>query len=204
MIAKVHAELQPIVDKLHEAGERGMYNLAHMPYRGAQWKFRAYQRDPFVMAFTDVLPEEFGTFERRNDLIAHKRLVFHSDPLKLDLVLRRRGSFGAFRPSKATLCADDSQLSLPMTLLADAAPKSDDVRLAALIWDTPALDAKHKPTGPLPLAVRLARKGHPLDDNEWESGFVIGLSASDELIPDRIEYKTDMPDWDIESDSDAQ
>jgi hypothetical protein len=197
-VEQLHAEVLPLADDLQAAGARGMDHLRKAPYRGLQWKHRAYQRDPFVIAFTLELPERFGTFTRRDDLIPLRRLVFHSDALNLDLVLRRRGSFR--RPNTATPIETEPD----PTLFTCSEPKaSEDARLAALIWDTPKIGKKHKATGPTPIAVRLARAGHTLDDNKWESGFQLGASTVHELIPDRATYQHDMPDWDVESETDT-
>lgn len=197
-IEQLHAEVLPLVDPLQAAGARGMDHLRKAPYRGLQWKHRAYQRDPFVIAFTLELPEQFGTFTRRDDLIALRRLVFHSSALNLDLVLRRRGSFR--RPNTAaTIEAEPDP-----TLFPCPEPKaSEHARLAALIWDTPKIGKRHKAVGPTPIAVRLARAGHTLDDNKWESGFQLDASTEQELIPDRATYQHDMPDWDVESETET-
>ncbi|OZC60797.1 hypothetical protein CH276_15760 [Rhodococcus sp. 06-470-2] len=197
-IEQLHAEVLPLVDDLQAAGVRGVNHLRKAPYRGLQWKHRAYQRDPFVIAFTLELPERFGTFIRRDELISLRRLVFHSDALNLDLVLRRRGSFR--RPNNAIPIETEPD----PTLFPCPEPKaSEDARLAALIWDTPKIDKKHKAAGPTPIAVRLARAGHTLDDNKWESGFQLDASTEHELIPDRATYRHDMPDWDVESETET-
>lgn len=197
-IEQLHAEVLPLVDGLQAAGARGMAHLRKAPYRGLQWKHRAYQRDPFVMAFTLELPDRFGTFTRRDDLIPLRRLVFHSDALDLDLVLRRRGSFR--RPNIATAIQPEPD---PTLFPCPERKVSQDARLAALIWDTPKFDKKHRAAGPTPIAVRLARAGHTLDDNKWESGFQLDASTEHELIPDRATYQHDMPDWDVESETDT-
>jgi hypothetical protein len=205
MIEKLHAELVPLVDQLQDAGARGVYNLAYAPYRGFQWTHRAYQRDPFVVAFTQVLPSAFGTFLRRDDLIPQRRLVFHSDALNLDLVFRRRGSLGAFKQT-GSVVVDDSGVQEELFPINERALRGTRVpRLAALIWDTPELNKKHKAVGPTPIVVRLAVLGHSLDDNEWESGFpLVSTAGGHDLIPEKAEYRHDMPDWDVESETDAQ
>jgi hypothetical protein len=203
MIEKLHAELLALADRLQDAGVRGLYNLKHAPYRGMQWKHRAYQRDSYVVAFTQELPPDFGTFKRREDLIAQRRLVFHSDALDLDLVLRRRGSFR--RSSAVSL--DDGHAAQGLFPEPERRPvAADATRLAALIWDTPRLTKKHEALGPTPIAVRLALPGHALDDNQWQSGFLLPPVAGHDLIPDRAEYRHDMADWDVENEneSDAQ
>ncbi|GFG98141.1 hypothetical protein [Mycobacterium timonense] len=202
MIAKLHAELLLVADDLHVAADRGLYNLTKMPYRGAQWDLRAFQRDPYVMAFMQSMPASFGSFQRRDDLMVQRRLVFHSDKLNLDLVLRRRGSFGAFR--KVAPAEPVVQPELPYEPMKPVAIAADELRLAALIWDTPTLDSKHKATSPMPLAVRLAQRGFVLDDNNWESGFLMQYGIGEELIPDKTEYLPDMPDWDVDAETDAQ
>jgi hypothetical protein len=205
MIEKLHAELLPLVDQLQDAGARGVYNLAHAPYRGYQWTHRAYQRDPFVVAFTQVLPAKFGTFTRRDDLIPQRRLVFHSNALNLDLVLRRRGSLGAFRQAGAIVASDTGVQGELFPVGGRALRGTRPLRLAAMIWDAPELDKKHKAVGPTQIAVRLAVLGHSLDDNEWESGFRLAPTAGgQDLIPEKAEYRHDLPDWDVESESDAQ
>jgi hypothetical protein len=205
MIEKLHAELLPLVDQLQDAGARGVYNLAHVPYRGLQWTHRAFQRDAFVVAFTQGLPSAFGTFKRRDDLISQRRLVFHSDALNLDLVLRRRGSFGAFKQA-GSIVVDDFGVQEELFPLNERALAGTRIpRLAALIWDTPELNKKHKAIGPTPIVVRLSVPGHSLDDNEWESGFpLVSTAGGNDLIPDRTEYRHDMPDWDVESENDVQ
>lgn len=204
MIEMLHAEVLPLVDRLQEAGARGVSNLARLPYQGLQWRHRAYQRDPFVVAFTNVLPKSFGTFFRREELIAHRRLVFHSDPLNLDLVLRRRGSLGAYRSSGPRADVEHGVQEALFPIRGQAATP-DAPRLAALIWDTPELNKKRKAVSPTPIAVRLAAKGHTLDDNEWEAGFTLPpVVGAEDLIPGTVEYQHDMPDWDIEAESDAQ
>ncbi|NTY63943.1 hypothetical protein [Mycolicibacterium sphagni] len=195
-IEKLHAEVLPLVDHLQAAGARGMDHLRKAPYRGLQWKHRAYQRDPFVIAFTLELPAQFGTFTRRDDLIPQRRLVFHSSVLDLDLVLRRRGSFR--RPDATTSTGEEPH----PTLFPCLEPKAPDgTRLAALIWDTPKISNKHQAVGPTPIAVRLSRAGHTLDDNEWEAGFQLDAVTDHELIPDRATYQHDMPDWDVETET---
>jgi hypothetical protein len=195
-IEQLHAEILPLVDHLQAAGARGMDHLRKAPYRGLQWKHRAYQRDPFVIAFTLELPAQFGTFTRRDDLIPQRRLVFHSSALNLDLVLRRRGSFR--RPDAATATEAEPH----PTLFPCPDPKvSDSTRLAALIWDTPKINKKHRAVGPTPIVVRLSKAGHTLDDNQWESGFQLNASTEHELIPDRATYQHNMPDWDVESET---
>lgn len=197
-IEQLHAEVLPLVDHLQAAGARGMDHLRRAPYRGLQWRHRAYQRDPFVIAFILELPKQFGTFTRRDDLIPQRRLVFHSSALNLDLVLRRRGSFR--RPNSATTIETEPH----PTLFSCSEPKaSKDTRLAALIWDTPKIGKKHQAAGSTPIAVRLSRVGHTLDDNNWESGFQLDASTEHELIPDRATYQHDMPDWDVESETDT-
>lgn len=206
MVAQLHAELLPLADEFHLASDRGLFNLKKLPYRGAQWEFRAFQRDPFVMAFIQSLPAKFGTFIRRDDLLSQRRLVFHSAALNTDLVLRRRGSFGAFRsasPAQNNTGPMGVQDELPFELPASAVRKADP-RLAALIWDTPTLNKKHEATSTMPLAVRLARRGFALDDNEWESGFLFKANDTEDLIADRIEYQNDMPDWDVDTETDAK
>jgi hypothetical protein len=205
VIEKLHTELLPLVDRLQDAGTRGVYNLARVPYRGMQWTHRAFQRDPFVVAFTQVLPSAFGTFTRRDDLIPQRRLVFHSNALNLDLVLRRRGSLGAFKQA-GSVVVDNSGVQEELFPLGEGAIGGTRVaRLAALIWDTPELNKKHKAIGPTPIVVRLAVPGHSLDDNEWESGFPLPSTAGGhDLIPGKTEYRHDMPDWDVESETDAQ
>lgn len=202
MIEKLHAELLPLVDRLQDAGARGVYNLAHAPYRGYQWTHRAYQRDPFVIAFTQVLPATFGTFIRRDELIPQRRLVFHSNALNLDLVLRRRGSLGAFRQAGSSDAGVQGELfPIDGRALGGTRPP----RLAALIWDVPELDRKRNAVGPTPIAVRLAVLGHSLDDNDWESGFRLAPAVGgQDLIPEKAEYRHDMPDWDVDAESDAQ
>jgi len=201
MIEKLHAELLPLVDQLQDAGARGVYNLSHVSFRGLQWTHRAFQRDPFVVAFIQELPSAFGTFTRRDELIPQRRLVFHSDALNLDLILRRRGSLGAFKRSVAD---DGSGVQQELFPLNERALGARVPRQAALIWDTPELDKKHKAMGPTPLAVRLAMPGYSLDDNEWESGFaLVSTVGGNDLIPEKIEYRHDMSDWDIESENDA-
>jgi hypothetical protein len=197
-IEQLHAEVLPLVDHLQAAGARGMDHLRKAPYRGLQWKHRAYQRDPFVIAFTLELPEQFGTFTRRDDLIPLRRLVFRSSALNLDLVLRRRGSFR--RPNTATTIETEPH---PALFPCPEPKATEDTRLAALIWDTPKIGKKHKAVGPTPIAVRLSKAGHTLDDNKWESGFQLGASTEHELIPDRATYQHDMPDWDVESETDT-
>ncbi|MBB3753755.1 hypothetical protein FHT44_006277 [Mycolicibacterium sp. BK634] len=197
-IEQLHAEVLPLVDHLQAAGARGMDHLRKAPYRGLQWKHRAYQRDPFVVAFTLELPEQFGTFTRRDDLIPQRRLVFHSGALNLDMVLRRRGSFR--RPNTATTI----EVEPDPTLFPCPQPKvPEGTRLAALIWDTPKIGKKHKAVGPTPIAVRLSRAGYTLDDNKWESGFQLGANTDHELIADCATYQHDMPDWDVESETDT-
>jgi hypothetical protein len=205
MLEKLHAELLPLVDQLQDAGARGVYNLAHVPYRGLQWTHRAFQRDPFVVAFTQVLPSTFGTFTRRDELIPQRRLVFRSNALNLDLVLRRRGSLGAFKQTGSDGVADAGVQEELFPLNEHKVGGTRVPRLAALIWDTPELNKEHKAIGPTPIVVRLAMPGHPLDDNEWESGFpLISTAGGNDLIPDKTEYRHDMPDWDVESETDAQ
>lgn len=201
MIEKLHAEVLPLVDQLQAAGARGLEHLRKAPYGDMLWDHRAYQRDPMVIAFTLELPPTFGTFTRRDDLIPQRRLVFHSDVLNMDLVLRRRGSFR--RPGFTAGVEDGPDpglFPLPEPSL------SDDVRLAALIWDTPPIGKKRKATGPTPIAVKLSRPGHTLDDNKWESGFLLMSRNDHELIPDHATYRQDAPDWDVENETgtDAQ
>ncbi len=194
-IEQLHAEVLPLVDQLQAAGARGMEHLRTARYGGLQWRHRAYQRDPFVIAFTLELPAQFGTFTRRDDLIAQRRLVFHSTALDLDLVLRRRGSFR--RPDVAS-----AETEPHLTLFACPELKGrNDTRLAALIWDTPKIGKKHRAIGPTPIAVRLCKPGHTLDENQWESGFQLDTSVRDELIPERATYQHDMPDWDVETET---
>lgn len=197
LIEQLRTELLPFVDQFQDAGTRGLFNLKNLPYKGMQWDYRAYQRDPFVIAFTDVVPRVFGTFTRRDDLISHRRLVFHSDIFDLDLTLRRRGSFGAFKPARSS-----EQVGVQEELF-EGPPPPTGTRLAALIWDTPDLSKKSKSTGPIPLAVKVAKEGRLLDDNDWEGGFLMSTNG-DELIPGRTEYRPDVLDWDVESESDAQ
>lgn len=203
MIEKLHAELIPLVDTLQEAADRGLTNLKQVPYRGLQWKHRAYQRDPFVVAFTQVIPLEFGTFVRRDELIAQRRLVFHSDALNLDLTLRRRGSLGAFRTAGSATVSGPVQDDL-FPELRYAPVAAGETRQAALIWDVPDLNKEHKAIGPAPFAVRLAKPGRSLDENLWESGFRLASNVADELIPERIEYRQDMPDWNVDNETGAQ
>lgn len=202
MIAKLHAELLTVADDLQVAADRGLYNLAKMPYRGAQWNLRAFQRDPFVIAFMQSMPVSFGSFERRDDLMVQRRLAYHSDKLNLDLVLRRRGSFGAFR--KVATAEPVMQPELPYEPIKPVFKAADELRVAALIWDTPPLDTKHKAIRPMPLAVKLARKGAALDDNNWEAGFLLQYGMGEELVPGKAEYRPDMPDWDVDTEFDAQ
>ncbi|MBI2697045.1 hypothetical protein [Mycobacterium nebraskense] len=201
MIEKLHAELLPLAERLQDAGVRGLYNLSHAPYRGIQWKHRAYQRDPFVIAFTQELPPDFGTFKRRDDLIPQRRLVFHSDALDLDLVLRRRGSFR--RPAPTTPDVDSAQQEALFPAPEPRPVATNTTRLAALIWDTPKFNKKHEALGPTPMAVRLALPGHSLDDNEWQSGFVVTSVARHDLIPERAVYQQDMADWDVENENET-
>jgi hypothetical protein len=201
LIKKLHAELLPLVDQLQEAGARGVYNLGRLPYRGQQWELRAIQKDPFLIAFAQILPPTFGTFERCDELLAQRRLVYHSDALHTDLVLRRRGAFR--RPSSAVANASGSQEQYGLF----PAPRPKTVaepRLAALIWDTPTLNDKHEATGPTPIAVRLAKQGFALDDNRWEASFKLQAAHQDDLIPERTQYSSDLPDWDVDDESGTQ
>lgn len=200
MIKKLHAELLPLVDQLQEAADRGVYNLNNLPYQGRQWDLRAYQRDPFLQAFLQVLPAEFGTFKRCDDLIALRRLVYHSDVLNTDLVFRRRGAFRRVGAAAPKITAGWEQHDLfPLLRPKPAA----DPRLAALIWDTPTLDDKHQATSPMVIAVRLAKQGFALDDNAWEKSFWLRPAHQDDLIPERAEYRPDMPDWDIDDNDES-
>lgn len=196
IIEKLHTELLPLVDELQDIGARGMYNLKKLPYGGMQWEFRAYQRDPFVIAFTLGLPKSFGTFARCEELLPQRRLVFHSDALNTNLVLRRRGSFGAFRRNQNSGPVQGALFARPEHIAVDDAP-----RLAALIWDTPEFDDKREAASPMQVAVRLAKPGRALDDNEWEAGFQLPTASRDDLIPERIEYNQDMSDWDVEAEN---
>lgn len=194
-IEQLHAEVLPLVEQLQAAGARGMENLGKARYEGLQWKHGAYQRDPFVIAFTLELPAQFGTFTRRDDLIAQRRLVFHSAALNLDLVLRRRGSFR--RPDVTTTEPEPH----PTLFSCPEVKVPNDTRLAALIWDTPKISKTHRAVGPTPIAVRLSKRGHTLDDNQWESGFQLDTSVEHELIPERATYQHNMPDWDVETET---
>jgi hypothetical protein len=201
MIEKLHAELLPLADRLQDAGVRGLYNLEHSPYRGMQWKHRAYQRDPFVIAFTQELPSAFGTFKRRDDLISLRRLVYHSNALDLDLVLRRRGSFRRAATTALDFGGVEQQGLFPAPERRIA--PTEVTRAAALIWDTPRLNKKHEALGPTPIAVRLALPGRSLDDNEWQAGFHLTSVVGFDLIPGRAEYQQDMVDWDVESENET-
>jgi len=202
MIEKLHAELLPLAETLQDAGVRGLYNLKHSPYRGMQWTHRAYQRDPFVVAFTQEVPPEFGTFKRLDEFVPLRRLVYHSNALDLNLVLRRRGSFRRAMTAKSGVAAEEPPGLFPPPARQVAAP--DATRIAALIWDTPRLNKKHEAIGATPIAVRLARPGYSLDDNEWQGGFrLFPVVGGLDLIPARAEYQQDMADWDVEDENET-
>lgn len=195
MINKLRAELEPLTDAFQDAGALGVDKLRKLPFGGVQWTHRAYQRDPFIVAFHDALPAEFGTFNRVESSFGQKRLVFHSEALDLDIAFRRRGSTSAYRSPRPEVDPAD-------TLYPDLRPLTQPGRAsrrAALIWDVPETNAKHEMTGPMLVAAKLARVGTCLDDNDWEGGFLLTPRVED-LIPGTTTYNQDDPDWDVDTD----
>ncbi|MBE7196158.1 MAG: hypothetical protein INR66_27245 [Gordonia polyisoprenivorans] len=193
LVGLLHHELLPISDKLQEAGAVGVAALRRLPYGGMQWKFKAFQRDAFVVALANTLPGEFGTFRLREDLLAQRRLVFHSDALDLDLSVRRRGSPGAFSSARTPRTPGPRQMSLYPHLVSAA---TTGTRKAALIWDVPALDKRHNMIGPMLVMAKVARDGSALDDNDWEGGFALVTRSGDDLLPPGPSYDPDKQDWD--------
>ena len=191
MIDLLRAELEPLSDRLQDAGSRGISNLRKLPYGGLQWQLRAFQRDPFLVAIRDTLPAEFGTFRRLDALLAQRRLVYHSDALNIDLVLRRRGSTAAYASTRPLT----HQFSMFPDLIGGSAKS---VRKAAIIWDVPQMDRKHQMVGPMPVVTKLARDGAALDDNDWEGGFSL-TPRNEDLIPTAATYSPDQEDWDVDS-----
>lgn len=196
MINRLRAELEPLSDQLQDAGALGVELLQKLPFGGVQWTHRAYQRDPFIVAFHEALPASFGTFSRLDSSFGQKRLVFHSDALDLDLAFRRRGSTSAFRtarlavPTTGNLFPELKPITLP----------GRGSRRAAIIWDVPDTNDERCMVGPMPVFAKLAREGTTLDDNDWEDGFALNPTAAGDLIPGTATYNPDHSDWDVDAD----
>lgn len=201
VLAQLHLEIQPLADVLQEAGQRGSENISFLPgpMRGKVCSFRAFQRDPYIMGFHDVLPDKFGSFIRNDDKFAARRLVYTSTDLKVELAFRR-GRAPVVRQSSRPSQVQAEQL----TLYPDMKPDQTSVRWrAALLWDCPTSSGIHTVDQSMPFRLQLAAEGTSLDDKQWIGGFSIDTVAED-LIPQAALYRQDDLDWDIDEESGAQ
>src|SRR5699024_5497142 len=190
----------PLADILQEAGQRGSYNISKQPDTtiGKTRRYRAFQRDQYIMGFHDVIPVEFGSFTRDDSKFAARRLVYTSTDMELELSFRRgRSSTGrqAVRPV--------SRPPVQMSMLPGLKPDHGPLRWrAALLWDCPTDTGIHSADQAMPFRLQLAAEGTALDDHQWIDGFPIRPELED-LIPSVAQYSKDEPDWEIDDESGA-
>lgn len=201
MIDDLRQELLPLAEQLQTAGALGLRYLQRLPYDGLQWSVRRFQRDPFHAAFYKTLPSEFGSFTRDDRLFPRNRLLYSSPELSVDIAFRRRGSLKAFQSNRNRASSENAG---QINAFPELVPQpSDDMRHAAIIWDVPPIDADHKATGPGLFALKLAKEGTTLSDNDWEGGFLIAEPRLESPIPSGPLYDPSVDDWGVDDEDDA-
>ncbi|AIU29546.1 Hypothetical protein Cul210931_0177 [Corynebacterium ulcerans] len=194
---RLFKELTAHYGDLQKAGAEGLRRLNATPYDG-KYEIRHLQRAAILNAFAYTLPDKLGSFEKVKKNYARDRLVYFSHELNAELIWRRRRGIGYNCRKKRKERYE--QLAL---FAEQGIPFRDEMhRQIALVWDLPKLDENHIATEAFPFAVKIAKPGYKIDECEWESGF--SLVEISEVFPTTAEIDPDAPDWDIESDNEAQ